>query len=80
MVSAAGIPLTIVHCVTPYNIDGIDDMCELAYQLGASTILLGEINLSGRTNQNRDLLLNTEQRIKLYIATASYTNGIRSFI
>ena len=65
MVSAAGIPLTIAHCVTPYNIDGIDDMCELAYQLGASTILLGEINLSGRTNKNRDLLLNTEQRIKM---------------
>ena len=62
MVSAAGIPLTIAHSVSPYNIDKIDDMCELAYNLGASSIILGEINLSGRTAKNQDLLLNDEQR------------------
>lgn len=62
MVSAAGIPLTIAHSVTPYNLDKVDDMCDLAYSLGASTIMLGEVNLSGRTNDNKDLLLNYEQK------------------
>lgn len=62
MVSAAGIPLTIAHCVSPGNIDKIDDMCALAYSLGASSLLLGDINLSGRTAINRDLMLNTEQK------------------
>ena len=62
MVSAAGIPLTIAHCVTPGNLDKIDDMCELAYSLGASHLMIGDVTLSGRTNQNRDLLLNREQK------------------
>jgi MoaA/NifB/PqqE/SkfB family radical SAM enzyme len=62
MVSAEGIPLTIAHCVTPYNLDDIDKMCELAYELGASSIIIGEVSLSGRTSQNRDLLLNAEQK------------------
>ena len=64
MVSSAGIPLTIAHCVTPRNLDKIDDMCELAYSLGAGNLLLGEVNLSGRTNQNKDLMLNREERNK----------------
>lgn len=63
LVSAAGIPLTIAHCVTPYNLEKIDDMCDLAYQLGASAILLGEVNLSGRTAKNKDILLSKEQRM-----------------
>lgn len=62
MVSATGIPLTIAHCVSPGNLDKIDDMCALAYSLGASSLMLGDINLSGRTAQNRDLMLNDEQK------------------
>lgn len=65
MVSAAGIPLTIAHSVTPYNLKDVDKMCDLAYSLGASNIILGEINLSGRTSENRDLLLNREERALL---------------
>ena len=65
MVSSCGIPLTIAHSVSPYNLDKIDDMCKLAYDLGASSIIIGEINLSGRTAKNRDLLLNDEQRAVL---------------
>ena len=65
MVSSAGIPLTIAHSVTPYNLKDIDKMCDLAYYLGASNIILGEINLSGRTSENRDLLLNKEERAML---------------
>lgn len=62
MISAAGIPLTIAHCVTPENLDQVDEMCDLAYSLGASSIILGEINLSGRVAENRELLLSREQK------------------
>lgn len=62
MVSAAGIPLTIAHTVTPQNINKIDDMCNLAYALGASCIMLGEVNLSGRSAANQELLLNAQQK------------------
>ncbi|MEI0564030.1 radical SAM protein [Brachyspira pulli] len=65
MVSAAGIPLTIAHSVTPYNLKDVDKMCDLAYSLGASNIILGEINLSGRTSENKDLLLNREEHALL---------------
>lgn len=58
----AGIPLKIAHCVTPYNIDGIDAMCSLAAQIGASSIMIGGISLSGRTGTNLDLLLSDSDK------------------
>ena len=66
MVSAAGIPLTIAHSVSPGNLDKIDDMCALAYSLGASSLMLGDINMSGRTAVHRDLILDAEQKNYLY--------------
>lgn len=65
LVANAGIPLTIAHSVSPGNLEKIDKMCDLAYSIGAASIMLGEINLSGRASENRDLLLNDEQRIYL---------------
>jgi MoaA/NifB/PqqE/SkfB family radical SAM enzyme len=64
-VSKHGIPLTVAHSVTPKSLKDIDKMCELAYQLGAGTILLGEITPSGRTIENKDILLNYEERNEL---------------
>ena len=61
-ISDAGIPLKIAHCITPYNIQDIDDMCDLAYSLGASSIRMGGISLSGRTASHRDLLLSRQQK------------------
>ncbi|MBO5372299.1 MAG: radical SAM protein [Lachnospiraceae bacterium] len=61
-VSSSGIPLKIAHCVTPYNIHNIDDMCTLAYSLGATSIMVGELCLSGRAALNQELLLSNEQR------------------
>ena len=52
-----GIPLKIAHCVTPYNLKNIDTMCDLAYSIGASSIMIGGLSLSGRTKNNLDLLL-----------------------
>lgn len=56
-VAMSGIPLKIAHCVTPYNIDKIDDMYELAYSLGASEIISGRISYSGRASINTNYLL-----------------------
>lgn len=57
-----GIPLKIAHCITPYNIKDIDDMCDLAYSIGATSIMMGGISLSGRTNDNTDLLLTPQDK------------------
>lgn len=65
-VSENEIPLKIAHCVTPANLHDIDDMCELAYSLGASAITVGEICLSGRAAQNQEILLSEEQRKSLF--------------
>ena len=62
MVSKNAIPLKIAHCVTPYNLHEVDDMCALAYSLGATSILAGEICFSGRATQNQDLFLSNEQK------------------
>ena len=56
------IPFKIAHCVTPHNLKDIDAMCDLAFSLGASAITVGEVCLSGRVAQNRDLLLTDTQR------------------
>ncbi len=52
-----GISLKIAHCLTPYNLKDIDAMCDLAFSIGASSIMMGGISLSGRTCNNLDLLL-----------------------
>lgn len=65
-VSANKIPFKIAHCVTPYNLQDIDRMCDFAYSLGASAITVGEVCLSGRVAQNLDLLLSIPQRKFLF--------------
>ena len=60
-VAMNGITLKIAHCVTPYNIQKIDDMCKLAYSLGASEIIAGKISYSGRATINTNFILSCEQ-------------------
>ena len=57
-----GIPLKIAHCVTPENLNDVDEMCALAYSLGATSIMMGGVSLSGRTGNNRYILLSEEQK------------------
>ena len=57
-----GIPVTIAHTVTPKSLHEVDAMCELAYSLGASGIILGEVMPSGRSWQHPEILLTREQR------------------
>lgn len=66
-VALCGIPLKIAHCVTPYNINEVDEMCELAYSLGASEIVVGGISHSGRAYINTDYLLDSKDKDKLRI-------------
>ncbi len=65
MAAKYGIPVKVAHCVTPYNIENIDEMCEYAYSIGASAITIGELCYSGRAALNTDLLLSEEQKILL---------------
>ena len=60
--TANGLPVKIAHCITPYNLNDIDNMCDLAYSLGASQITIGELCLSGRAAFNSDLLLSQNQK------------------
>lgn len=71
----SGIPLKIAHCVTPYNLNDIDNMCSLAADIGASSIMLGGISLSGRTGLNYDLLLS--ERDKEVLQSKIEENRIR---
>lgn len=65
-ISNAGIPLTIAHSVTPDNLSQIDDMVLLAYNLGANTVILGDILPSGRAVKNQNTILNDEEKNILY--------------
>ena len=66
MISKEGIPLTIAHSVTPQNLYDVDKMCKLAYEIGAGSIILGEVTPSGRSANASELILNHEQRNYLY--------------
>lgn len=61
-VSQAGLPLVIAHTVTPKSLDSLSEMVDLAYELGAASIMVGEVLPSGRASQNSEILLNQEQR------------------
>ncbi len=75
--SSLGIPVMIAHSVTPENLHEVDDMCKLAYSLGASGIILGEIMPSGRAFYDSErLLLNHEQK---NILAEKIENNIRIF-
>ena len=61
-ISKKGIPLTIAHTVTPETLNDIDEMCDLAYELGASSIIIGDVIPSGRSNENSEIFLTHEQK------------------
>lgn len=77
MVSSMGLPLTIAHSVSAQNLKDVDSMCDLAYELGASNLILGEISLSGRTYENQNLLLNESEQEYLIDRIEYNTNRFR---
>lgn len=64
--SSAGLPLRIAHTVIPNSIDYLPDFAELTYQLGASALMCGEVLLSGRVNDNRELLMSDTDYDRFY--------------
>lgn len=65
-ISDAGIPLVIAHTVTPKNLAHVEDMINLSYQLGANSIILGDVMPSGRAYEHEEIILNDEQKNFLY--------------
>lgn len=66
LISKAGLPLVIAHTVTPKNLQDVAAMADLAYQLGATSLILGEVLPSGRANEHTDIVLTPEERNQLY--------------
>ena len=66
-VSNNGIPLVIAHTVTPDTLYRVPQMADLAYQLGATSLMVGQVLPSGRANQySKEILLNTDQENSMY--------------
>lgn len=65
-ISDLGIPLVIAHTVTPQNIAYVEDMINLSYNLGANSIILGDVMPSGRAYEHAEIILNDEQKNFLY--------------
>lgn len=59
LISSAGLPLRIAHSVTPANIERLQDMIDIAFQLGASSIVCGPVMSSGRATLNNSFSLNS---------------------
>lgn len=65
-ISDLGIPLVIAHTVTPKNLAHVEEMINLAYSLGANSIILGEVMPSGRAYEHAEIILSDEQKNILY--------------
>lgn len=60
-ISGYGIPLSIATTVHPKNLNYMFEMAELAYNLGASSLIFGEVFKSGRAAFHPEIMLNSEQ-------------------
>jgi len=66
MIADAGIPLAIANTLTPETIEQLPEMARLAYSCGAALLITGEVFPSGRGLINKELLLNNDQRARLW--------------
>ena len=66
-VSMKGMPLVIAHTVTPKTLPRLSKMANLAYRLGASTLMIGQVLPSGRANKYSDeILLSLEEENEMH--------------
>jgi len=65
-VSNAGLPLKIAISATPEETQYLDDFFELCYQLGASSVVVGDIMPSGRSFASKNILMSKEQKVDFY--------------
>jgi MoaA/NifB/PqqE/SkfB family radical SAM enzyme len=61
MASNKGLPLAIANSVTRDNLEYISEMADLSYELGASSVIFGQIMPSGRAALNKNVLLTDDE-------------------
>jgi MoaA/NifB/PqqE/SkfB family radical SAM enzyme len=64
--SSYGFPLRIAHSVTPENVQSLEKFIDFAYLLGASSVVCGEVMLSGRAASHKELLMNDAELNYMY--------------
>ena len=79
-ISDLGIPLVIAHTVTPKNLNRLEDMVNLSYNLGANSIILSEVMPSGRAYKHEEIILSDEQKNYLYGQIEDFNNKYRNKI
>ena len=79
-ISDAGIPLVIAHTVTPKNLAHVEEMIRLSYNLGANSIILGEVMPSGRAYEHDEIILSDEQKNFLYGQIEAFNDKYRGKI
>ena len=62
-----GLPLVIAHTVTPKTLPRLEYMADLAFRLGAASLMVGQVLPSGRANRYAaEISLSAEQENELY--------------
>lgn len=79
-ISDTGIPLVIAHTVTPKNLSHVEEMIQLSYNLGANSIILGEVTPSGRAYEHGEIILSDEQKNFLYGQIEAFNDKYRGKI
>ena len=65
-VSEAGLPLKIAISATPQETTYLEEFFEFCYQLGASTVVVGDIMPSGRSFDSHDIIMTKDEKIEFY--------------
>ena len=68
------VPVYINSCVTPKTLAHVDEMVKLANDIGAKTLTLSKVLLSGRTYQNEKELVLSEKETAEFEAKVSELN------
>lgn len=66
LLSNAGFPLRIAHSLTPESVKYLEQFAAFCYQLGASSLICGEIFLSGRVATHKKLLMSESSYEEMY--------------
>jgi len=57
-----GFPVKIASSVVPENFEQLEEMAELCYRIGASSVIFGEVIPSGRAYDDKTLYLSADQQ------------------
>ena len=68
-IALSGIPLRIATTATPRELDHLEEIVQMAINLGASYLIIGEVMPSGRAFDNEEIFLSREQLNQFYSTT-----------